>query len=480
MANGSVPCKMAPVSMPGPQTDGLWAPHRRALTIGLVTTVTIIASESLSVVTIMPVVARDLGGLRLYGWVFSAFMLASMIGIVAAGRQADRRGPAQPYVVGLTLFAAGLVVSGLAPTMPVLVAGRALQGLGAGAVPAVAYVAIGRSLPEGLRPRMMAVMSTAWVLPGLFGPAIGAEVARQFSWRWVFLGLLPLVLAAGPLALPALLRLGQAEAGPASQEHRLVDAVRTAAGAGMVLSGLTADNPVLAVALAIVGVAIGMPALRRLLPAGTLSGRPGLPATVLNRGLLTFAFFGADAFVTLAITTARHRSTFMASLAVTAATLTWTTGSWTQARVGHRCGGRRLVQAGLALILIGIAGTAAALRPPVPAGLAVGSWAVAGLGIGLAYAPLSLLMLREAPEGREGWASASLNLSDVLGTALGVGFGGAAVAVGASTGRPLMTGLTVAFAVAAAGAVVGLVVSRRLPERVVPSGSEAVSSRLGL
>ena len=102
-------------------------------------------------VTIMPEVARSLGGLHLYGWVFSAFLLGSMVGIVAAGREADRTGPARPYVAGLALFGAGLVVAGLAPSMAVLVIGRILQGLGAGAVPAVAYVAIGRSFPELLR-----------------------------------------------------------------------------------------------------------------------------------------------------------------------------------------------------------------------------------------------------------------------------------------------------------------------------------------
>jgi MFS family permease len=324
---------------------------------------------------------------------------------------------------------------------------------------------------------MMAVMSTAWVMPGLFGPAIAAEVARQLSWRWVFLGLLPLVLAAGPIALPALLRLGQASSGVASEEHRLVDALRTAGGAGLLLGGLTTGNAVIGAALAVVGVTIGLPALRRLLPEGTLSARAGLPATILNRGLLTFAFFGTDAFVTLSITTARHGSTFVASLAVTAATLTWTIGAWIQARVGHRFGGRRLVQAGLVFVLIGIAGTAAALRPPVPVAVAVASWAVAGLGIGLSYAPLSLMMLHEAPEGREGWASASLNLSDVLGTALGVGLGGAAIAVTTTTGRSLATGITVALAVAAAGGVAGLVVAGRLPERVVAAGSDAIATR---
>src|SRR5256886_8324353 len=190
------------------RAPGLWAPQRRALTTGLVLTITFVASEALAVVTVMPVVARDLGGLRLYGWVFSGFMLGSVVGIVAAGREADRRGPAAPFVAGVVLFGAGLAVAGLAPSMGVLVAGRVLQGLGAGAVPSVAYATIGRSLPETLRARMMAVLSTAWVAPGLAGPAISAEVAPLFGWRRGFRGPLPGAPGAGPRAGPPLARPG--------------------------------------------------------------------------------------------------------------------------------------------------------------------------------------------------------------------------------------------------------------------------------
>src|SRR5690349_24769110 len=151
------------------RAPGLWAPQRRALTAGLVRTITFVASEALAVVTVMPVVARDLGGLRLYGWVFSAFMLGSVVGIVAAGREADRRGPAAPFVAGVVLFGSGLAVAGLAPSMDVLVAGRVLQGLCVGAVPSGGYVTIGRRLLGRRSGRMMAVPSTGWVAPGLGG-----------------------------------------------------------------------------------------------------------------------------------------------------------------------------------------------------------------------------------------------------------------------------------------------------------------------
>jgi MFS family permease len=439
-------------------------PELRALTVGLVSTITLVAAEALAVVTVLPEVERSLGGLRLYGWVFSAFLLGSMVGIVAAGRQADRAGPARPYAAGLTCFGAGLVVAGLAPSMIVLVVGRVLQGFGAGAIPAVGYVAIGRAFPESLRARMMAVLSTAWVVPGMVGPLISAGVAHAFGWRWVFLGLLPLVAVAGAFALPGLVRLGRPGA-TTTGEHRLVDAVRAAAGTGLVLVGVTSDRPVVAALLVVAGAVVLIPGLRRLVPAGTLTARQGLPATVLSRGLLTFAYFGADAFVTLAVVTVRHHGVALAGLAVTGSTLGWTAGSWVQARVDGRWEGRRLVRLGLVCVLMGVVAMVAVLRPGVPVVVAIVAWTVAGLGMGLAYAPTSLMMLRAAPEGREGWASASLSLADVLGSALGAGLGGAAISLAGTGHWSLATGVAVAFAVPGAVALVGLAVSHRLPGR---------------
>ncbi|HSL76054.1 MAG TPA: MFS transporter, partial [Candidatus Limnocylindrales bacterium] len=129
---------------------GLWSAGQRGLTVGLVLTITLVAFEALAVSTVMPIVADELRGIELYGWVFTAFMLGSLIGIVLVGGLIDRRGLGGPFAAGIGLFAIGLIVGGLAPSMPVLVAARFLQGLGAGTVPPIAYVAIGRSLPEHL------------------------------------------------------------------------------------------------------------------------------------------------------------------------------------------------------------------------------------------------------------------------------------------------------------------------------------------
>ena len=113
---------------------------------------------------------------------------------------------------------------------------------------------------------------------------------------------------------------------------------------------------------------------------------------------------------------------------MTGATLAWTIGAWIQAQLSASWPGRRLVRTGLVIILAGIGGMTTVLDPAVPVLAGLAAWSLAGLGMGVGYAPTTLMMLREAPPGREGWASASLNLADVLGTATGIGVGGAAVA----------------------------------------------------
>jgi hypothetical protein len=432
----------------------------RGLTVGLVLNVTFVAFEALAIATIMPLVVDDLGGIALYGWVFSAFLLADLVGIVVAGELADRFGPALPFGVGLALFAVGLLIGGLAPSMPVLVAARAVQGFGAGAIPAVAYVVIGRTYPDALRPRMFAILSTAWVVPGLAGPALAAFVADHIGWRSVFLGLLPLVIVAGSLALR---ELRSVPSNPERVARRvLVDALRLASGAGIALAGLQARDVVASPALIAVGLVLGVPALRNLMPPGTFTARGALPAAVLSRGLLTFAFFAPDIFVPLTLTTIRGESVVLSGLALTAGTLAWTSGAWIQERTVFRVGPAPLVRNGFLLLAVGIAGMVTVLTEATPAWFGIPAWGVAGLGIGMAYSSISLTVLRHAPAGSEGATASSMQLADILGTALGTGIGAVAVAAAVAGLGSAVAGVAVTDAMAGALAVVGIFVASRL------------------
>lgn len=449
------------------ESAGPFSPGRLPLTVGIILTIAAVAFEALAVATVLPAVVADLGGLHLYGWAFSAFLLTQLVGIVVCGLLSDERGPALPFALGVLLFALGLLIGGFAPSMPVLIAGRALQGFGGGAIGAIAYVAIGRGYPEAVKPRMLALLSTAWVVPGLVGPGISGLMAEELGWRSVFLALAPLSLLAGLLAFPSLRRMSGGSAA-ADRRVRPVAAVALAAGAGLILAGIGLSNPALAIPLALAGLALGVPALRRLLPPGTLRAAPGMPATVATMGLLNLAFFGVDAFVPLALVEVRGASIAFAGLALTAATITWTTGSWLQARTAAQISRRAMSLLGLGILAIGIVVTGAILLPATPIALGPIGWGIAGLGMGLAYTTLSLAMLEQAEPGQEGNASASLQLASVLGFGLGAGIGGALIAMSQPQGEPVPRALLTQGGVMLGVLLLAVLAARGLPRRSRP------------
>ena len=322
---------------------------------------------------------------------------------------------------------------------------------------------------------MFATLSTAWVLPGVLGPALAGVVGELFGWRYVFLGLLPLIAAAGLLTIRALAAVPATDAAHAAEaaavtaeRRRLPNALLVAAGAGLITVGLTVGQAGATAGLVLVGLLLGLPAIRRLTPEGTLTARPILPAAVLLRGVLTFMFFGVDAYVSLTLEEYRGLSAVLAGVVLTAATVAWTAGSWIQARNAERWPTAWFVTAGFLVALVGLATFCVILVPEVPVAWAVPTFAIVGLGMGLAYAPLSLIVLREAGPGTQGTASSALSLSDTLGTAMGTGVSGAIIAAGLRATGEHQTGLAVAFAVAIAVGIGGLVLTGRL-RRAVPT-----------
>ena len=463
-------------------SGGLWSVERRPLTLGLVLTITLVAAEALAVTTAMPIVARELGGLELYGLVFSSFIASSLVGIVIAGLLIDRRGVVTPFAIGLVLFAIGLTIAGTAVSMPMLIVGRLIQGLGGGAIPPIAYVAIGRSLPEHLRPRMFATLSTAWILPGVFGPGIAGIVAEAFSWRLIFFGLLPVLLVSGAMAYRGLSTLRQPAATTAtgSTASRVRNGVLVGLGVVAATTGLQAESPLLVLGLGLPGLALAGWAFLRLAPPGTLRGARGYPTAVLLRGVLTFAFFCVDAYVALMLVEVRGWTAAEAGIALTAATLSWTAGSWVQARLSSRFAHERFVMVGFPVVAAGLAGLGLILVPAVPAWLSVPIFAVAGFGMGITYSQFALIVLRDVPHDAQGEVTAGLTLSDSLGTALGLTVSGALVATGVRAGAGPVPGLAAAIAVGATAALLGWLLAPRLrPAASVARGLGAeVAARL--
>jgi MFS family permease len=486
---------------------GVFAPERRALTIGILLSITAVACEGMAVATVLPAVAQDLGGLDSYGWAFSAFMLSSLVGAISAGQVADRHDPSLPAYAGFGSFSAGLIVAGLAPSWPILLIGRALQGFGAGSLSAIAYVAVARGYPERLRPRLLALLSSAWILPALLGPALAGQVAEHASWRLVFIGIVPPMPIGALMLLPSVARLptstdtpyerllapdraatasatavapvrgpraswGLRLAADIVDSPRVRASLRLAAGVALVLLAAGLSLVPVALLLGAAGLVLAAPALRALLPAGTFSGRNGLPAAVAVRGLLAFGFFGGEALIPLGLSTQRGLPESLVGLALTAGALSWVLGTWVQDRAESRSAGsvtQRAIRvgAGLLLIAIGMVGVAVViLTPSTPVELVVVVWGVGGLGMGVAYPGSTLTALGTAPTGQEGAAAASLQVAETVGIAMGTGATGALFALAVHLQHAMAEGLAWGFLLAVLAILAAFAPAARLAPTV--------------
>lgn len=400
---------------------------QRRLVIGICVTVVAIAFESIAVATAMPIAAQDLNGLPYYAWSFSLFLIGMLVATVLAGRLSDRIGPAKPLIVGLIVFAGGLVMAGTAGHMLQLVGGRLVQGLGSGVVNTAIFVCVAVVFAPGQRPRVFTYISTAWVVPSFVGPPISAWLTHNVSWHWVFFAVLPLVAVGGAMLVPSLIRLMRQspERPPSTARPQSMWAVGLVAlgAAGLQAAGQRLD-PV-AAGLAVLAVAALLIGLPRLMPPGFLRLRRGLPAVILVRGLLPGAFFGGEAFVPLMLVEERGVALVLAGAALTVGAIGWTTGSWLQSQTWLTIRRDRLISLGCASVALGLAVVAAtALLPGLWFGVVGIGWIFAGLGMGLAISSTSVAVMSLSSDGEQGRNAASLNLFDALGSGIFVGLAG--------------------------------------------------------
>lgn len=401
----------------------------------------------------MPAIAHDIGGLQLYGLAFSAFFLAGLASIPVTGWAADRYGPARPFLAIVLIFLAGTLVCSLAPSMPVLVLGRLIQGYGAGPQFTITQSVVTRVYAPGQRVRYMTLSSTMWTVPTLIGPALGAFITAWVGWRWAFAVILLPALAALLLTYPRLRTIGPGGGtGPVPLARPLLVAV----GVGLVVTGLSSTSW-FGLAMVAVGVPAALWALRSLLPEGTFRAREGLPANVATAFLLNLAFYSAAAFVPLVLTQLRGVPLAIAGIAVSSSTLAWSASVWLNSRLLRR-GVRPALVRGPGLLLAAAIAVFDTALVGAPLPLAYAACALSGAGIGMAFNTLLLAGMALSPAGSEGAMAAARMLSGNLGTSLGTGLGGAAVAASVAFRAGLRPGLvaTYAMAVLAALAVAAL------------------------
>ncbi|MGZ3541793.1 MAG: MFS transporter [Vulcanimicrobiaceae bacterium] len=379
--------------------EGLFRGRFGRLAVGMLLAEFVSAAQALVVATILPRVASDLHGIPLYGFTFSGYLVVSFIFTALAGDWADRFGPRRVLAFAYPLLAAGLIVSAAAPSMGVLILGRAIEGAGGGLDYVSTLGAIGKVFDDRQRTRMLALMSTMWVVPSLIGPTLGAFITETLGWRWVFWIFVPLVAVSAFLVLPAL-----GEQAPQPRHSRTV-----------------------------------VP--RTLWPA------------IVAFFLLLAAFFGADSFAPLMLTHVRGAPLWIGGLCVTLAALGWAIGSNIVPRMQESISRATIVRIGAASIAIGAILLAVTALSAVPIAVALIGWTIGGIGIGLAYTTLSAGALEAAPDGSEGRVSSATMMSGILGMAIATAAGGEFISAVERSGLPLSTGVAAAFCVAAACAV---------------------------
>jgi EmrB/QacA subfamily drug resistance transporter len=425
------PVGASPVSRPAAPE-----PRRGLVLAGVMCSVFLAAMESTVVATAMPTVIASLGGLQIYSWVFSGFLLASTVTMPLWGRLADQLGRRRTYLAGLGLFLAGSALSGLSQTMTQLIVFRALQGLGAGSLITLGMTIIADLYDLEKRARMQGYFSSVWGVASLVGPLLGGVLADSVSWRWVFYINIPFGLLAGAAIGWGLRRESTA------RRRVSFDYAGTALFTGgisalllaLVEAGRGADwrsAPVVGL-LILAGLALGVFVVveRRsrepLIPLDLFSN-PMVRAAAATGLFSGMAMFGAIAYVPLFVQAALGSTATQAGFVLTPFILGWVTFSIIGARLVLKLGYRPVVVVGMGVLALAFV-LFTAWDQAMSRAVAARDVFLAGVGMGLVFVPMLIAVQNAVPRSLLGSATSVTGFFRTVGGAVGVALMGSVMA----------------------------------------------------
>jgi EmrB/QacA subfamily drug resistance transporter len=412
------------------------------------------AMESTVVATAMPTVVASLGGVHIYSWVFSGFLLTSTVTMPLWGRLSDLFGRRAVYLTGLGVFLLGSALSGLAQDMAQLIGFRMLQGLGAGSLMTLGMTIIGELFGLEQRARMQGYVSGMWGVASLLGPLLGGLLTDLGSWRWVFyvnipFGAVAVVLLAG--ALP--------EAG-VRRRHAFdwTGVVLFTAGISALLVGIleagrvgawTGRDVLIPLGVAVAALAAFVPVERRarepIVPFRLFAHRMVLAAGV-NGFLSGMAMFGAISFVPLFLQHVSGMSATAAGFVLIPFVLGWVAMSVVSARLALRVGYRTLVVAGMACLTVAFL-LLTRWSPGLTQTVAMRDALLGGIGMGLTFVPLLLAAQSAVARSDLGAATALTQFLRTIGGAVGLSVMGAVMVRRLASGLPMAEALHGVFVV---------------------------------
>jgi EmrB/QacA subfamily drug resistance transporter len=430
---------------------------RRAL-YGVMLSVFLAAMESTVVATAMPRVVESLGGVHIYSWVFSGFLLTSTVTMPLWGRLSDVMGRRPIYLIGLTIFLAGSALSGAAQDMGQLIAFRMLQGVGAGSLLTLGMTIVGELFGLEQRAKMQGYVSAMWGVASLLGPLLGGLLTDHASWRWVFYINLPF----GAIAM---LLLGRSLPDNERRQHALdyPGLALFSIGVSALLVGImeagrvgvwTGADVLVPLVVAVITLGAFVVAERRarepIVPLRLFRHRMITAATV-NGFLSGMAMFGAISFVPLFLQNVSGMSATAAGFVLTPFVLGWVAMSIFSARLVLRLGYRVLVVSGMACLSLAFL-MLSRWSPGLTQLVAMRDALIGGVGMGLTFVPMLIAAQSAVPRSDLGAATAMTQFCRTIGGAVGLSVMGAVMI------RRLAAGATMAEALHAVF-IVGLVVS---------------------
>ena len=449
--------------------------RQHALIIGLIIAVTIHAYDELVLAIAMPSITEELDGFEWYGLAFASYLLTTLIGVVWAGQDTDQRGPLRVFLVGYFAFGIGLLLAGFAQSMEALMLGRALQGLGGGISWTVAFASINLAYEPLQRPKMIAILDIAWIVPSLLAPIVGGYFVEYLNWRWIFLSQIPLLVVASILLYPQLKKLNkQASEQPNEPLKRMHAAVYLAALCALVLY---ISNQALSWQWLL--LAAGLILMRKpfliLMPQGFSKLSNLLALVLLVHGMVFICFYGMEIFLPIATTKLHGMDAVDTGFLIGAGAITWCIASFSQARISRHFAASTSLRIGFGLFLLGIAlfistnyfpessdadNTGASLIVILYLAMMTSSF-----GTGMAFNTCVSAAMLNTEQGSEGATSTSLGIISSLSIGLISGLGGAILNFGERQEFTISSSLTMIWLLAAVcAALVCTILTQRLKE----------------
>ncbi len=400
--------------------------------------------------TAMPTVVAALGGLNLYSWVFAGYALASTTAMPLFGRLSDIYGRKRLYLGGMVLFVLASALCAAASSMPMLIVGRAIQGIGGAAIMALTFTIIADLYPPEKRGQVQGVTSSAWAISAIIGPAVGAFLVTTLGWRWVFLVNLPVSL----IPIISLGKLFHERSRPAGGRSVDVAGALTLSGSVICLmvAALLAGNDHRLVTPTTVALIVGCVVLlagfvmiqKRVqvptIPLDLFKGRMFLMATIASM-VFGWVAFSVGVFVPLFAQGVSGGSALSAGAVLLPNTLGWSVAAAVAGPFVRPLGYRRMSLIGFGLLL-----AAEAVLTRMTAQSSLTEMAIAMVLAGLASGVLSptlLLAIQNAVDPNQlGVATGLAMFLRNIGYSVGVSVmgailaGGLAVALGSSIADP--------------------------------------------